>query len=186
MKPEKKCCAFTGHRPAKLAFGYQEQDPRCVKLKQLLLQQITVLTEKGVTKFLSGMAQGVDLWAAELVLALREKSVPVSLTCVLPCETQADRWPAVAQARYQSVLRRADETIWVHRAYTPKCMLERDRYLVDNAQYVLAVYNGEARGGTAATVRYARKQGRHLTVIDPVSFSVTDECPPLYALGGIF
>ena len=39
----------------------------------------------------------------------------------------------------------------------------------------LAVYNGERRGGTAATVRYARKLGRRVFILDPISLKVTSE-----------
>jgi len=38
---------------------------------------------------------------------------------------------------------------------------------VEWSNCLLAVYNGEQRGGTAATVRYAEKVGRELIVIDP-------------------
>ena len=54
-------------------------------------------------------------------------------------------------------------------------MLERDRFLVSYASVVLAVYNGEKRGGTAATLRYARKLGRELIVIDPATLTVNHE-----------
>ena len=54
-------------------------------------------------------------------------------------------------------------------------MLERDRFLVSYVSVVLSVYNGEKRGGTAATVRYARKLGRDLIVIDPATLAVTHE-----------
>ena len=55
----------------------------------------------------------------------------------------------------------------------PGTFKERDRFLVSYASVVLAVYNGERRGGTAATVRYARKLGRELIVIDPATRTVT-------------
>ena len=48
-------------------------------------------------------------------------------------------------------------------------MLERNRFLVDHAAALLAVYNGERRGGTAATVRYAQKMGRKIIVIAPLT-----------------
>ena len=41
--------------------------------------------------------------------------------------------------------------------------------MVDSAAFLLAVYNGEKRGGTAATVRYAKKMGREIIVIDPIT-----------------
>lgn len=58
--------------------------------------------------------------------------------------------------------------MYVSREYREGCMLERNRYLVDHAACLLAVYNGEQRGGTAMTVRYARKLGREVIVLNPV------------------
>lgn len=48
-------------------------------------------------------------------------------------------------------------------------MLEQNHFLVDYAAALLAVYNGERRGGTAATLRYAQKMGRESIVIDPIT-----------------
>ena len=72
-------------------------------------------------------------------------------------------------------MEQADSIIFVNRADKKNCMLERDRFLVSYASVVLAVYNGERRSGTAATVRYARKLGRELIVIDPATLAVTRE-----------
>ena len=73
-------CAFTGHRPKSFPWKYDESTPDCILLKEVLTAQIKALADKGVTDFLSGMAQGVDLWCAQIVLALRKKSkVPWSL-----------------------------------------------------------------------------------------------------------
>ena len=52
-------------------------------------------------------------------------------------------------------------------------MLKRNRRLVDSAAFLLAVYNGEWRDGTAATVRYAKKQGRGIIIIDPATQKLT-------------
>lgn len=54
-------------------------------------------------------------------------------------------------------------------------MLDRNSLLVDSAAFLLAVYNGEWRGGTAATVRYARKLGRKIIILDPASCQVSWE-----------
>ena len=73
MKKVRKTCAFTGHRPKKLPWGYNETDVRCVALKVALERQIRSLVQEGVMDFLSGMAEGVDLLAAEIVLHLRSE-----------------------------------------------------------------------------------------------------------------
>ena len=146
-----KSCAFTGHRPKKFPWGYNETDTRCVALKQTLTREIVKLIEAGYTDFLSGMAEGADTWAAMVVLALKKENPALKLHCVLPCEGQG-----------------ADEVVYVSREYSKDCMLKRNRYLVDHAACLLAVYNGEWRGGTTMTVRYARKLGREVIILNPV------------------
>ncbi len=162
-----QCCAFTGHRPKKFPWGYDEADARCVTLKQTLAKQIAKLVDAGYTDFLSGMAEGTDTWAALTVLSLKKENLALKLHCVLPCEGQADKWSASARELYSTILEQADNVVYVSREYSKDCMLKRNRYLVDHAACLLAVYNGEQRGGTAMTVRYARKLGREIIVVNP-------------------
>lgn len=162
-----QCCAFTGHRPKKFPWGYDEADARCVTLKQTLAKQIAKLVDAGYTDFLSGMAEGTDTWAALDVLALKKENPTLKLQCVLPCEGQADQWSASAREVYFSILEQANNVVYVSREYSKDCMLKRNRYLVDHAACLLAVYNGEQRGGTAMTVRYARKMGREVIILNP-------------------
>ena len=168
----KTAVAFTGHRPRKFPWRYDELDPRCVALKAVLTEQITALADAGITQFLSGMAEGTDVWSALSVLALQEKNPKVKLHCILPCREQADKWAASSQALYRSILEQADSVVYVSRSYHKNCMLERNHFLVDHAAALLAVYNGERRGGTAATVRYAQKMGREIIVIDPIRVEI--------------
>lgn len=103
-------CAFTGHRPHKLPWGYDESDGRCVAVKGALAGQITALAElRGVTDFYSGMADGTDVWAAQAVLGLKPAYPGIRLHCILPHPGQADRWNREAQARYRTILDMADE-----------------------------------------------------------------------------
>ncbi|MCI8440116.1 MAG: DUF1273 domain-containing protein, partial [Oscillospiraceae bacterium] len=102
------------------------------------------------------------------VLALKKENSALRLHCVLPCEGQADGWSASARELYHSILVQADEVIYVNREYSKGCMLDRNRYLVDHAACLLAIYNGEWRGGTAMTVRYAGKLGREVIILRPV------------------
>lgn len=65
-------CAFTGHRPQNLPFRFDETDERCLRLKAELRKLIVQMIEqKNVTHFISGMALGIDTYAAEMVLDLK-------------------------------------------------------------------------------------------------------------------
>ena len=165
-------CAFTGHRPKSFPWGYNENAPSCVMLKEVLAVQISALAERGVTDFLSGMAQGVDLWCAQIVLDLRKKHPAFKLHAILPCEGQESKWTVSAQEHYHSILKQANEVVYVGQEYSRDCMLERNRWLVEYSSILLAVYNGTLRSGTGATVRYALKQGREVIVIDPISRNI--------------
>lgn len=138
-------------------------------LKETLSEQIKILADRGVTDWFSGMALGVDLWAAEIVLNLREKNSALKLHCILPCKNQEIKWSVSSQKQYRSILEQADEAFYVSQGYTADCMLKRNRYMVDHASILLAVYNGSQCGGTGATVRYAQKLGREILLIDPIS-----------------
>ena len=171
-------CAFTGHRPSKFPWKYDEADSRCVALKSALAEQIRLLADAGVTQFLSGMAQGTDSWSALSVLALREKNPAVKLHCILPCREQANKWTASSRDLYRSILERADSIVYVSRKYHANCMLDRNRFMVEHASTVLAVYNGERRSGTAATLRYANKMGLEIIMIDPATLHIAHVGPP--------
>ena len=168
------CCAFTGHRPHKFPWRYDEADSRCVALRAALTEQITALAEAGVTDYYSGGADGVDCWAALIVLDLREKNPALKLHCILPHEGQADKWSNSAQERYRFILKQADSVEYVSREYYDGCLMDRNHRLVEAAGLLLAVYNGEQRGGTAATVRYARKLARKTIILDPASLRIMD------------
>lgn len=102
-------------------------------------------------------------------MTLRENNPAAKLHCILPCREQPDKWSEDAKNRYFSILRQADSVVYVSRNYYKDCMLDRNRFMVDHASILLAVYNGEKRGGTAATVNYAKKLKREIISIDPVS-----------------
>ena len=166
-------CAFSGHRPKSFPWKYNESASDCVLLKEALAAQIEALANRGVTDFLSGMAQGVDLWCSQIILDLKKKNPALKLHCVLPCKGQESKWTASAQEHYYSILAQANEVVYVGQEYSRDCMLERNRWLVDRASILLAVYDGTYRSGTGMTVRYAQKLGREIIIIHPVLRSIT-------------
>lgn len=168
-----KRCSFTGHRPRNFPWKYNESSPDCIALKKALESQILELINRGVTEFYSGMAQGVDTWAAEIILALRQEKPALSFHIVLPCEDQAKDWEPSAQERYHRICEQADSVICLSPSYYNGCMLERNKYLVTRSDVLLSVYNGNWRCGTGMTVCYAQKNGKEVIVINPRTREIT-------------
>ena len=161
-------CAFTGYRPEKFPFGDNEADPRCEQLKQRIFCEILRMTRDGVSVFMSGMARGVDLWAAEAVLQIQnvKPSQKIELWAIVPYDRQPLPWSAKERARYQHILEQAARVEYISHDYYNGCLQKRNRYMVDHATHLLAVYDGQP-GGTASTIRYARKKGLEITIIEP-------------------
>lgn len=168
-----KTCAFTGHRPQHLPFGMNENDERCVKLKEELKEQIINLIEaENVTHFITGMALGVDLYAAEIVLDLKARYPSITLESAIPCETQAVKWSMAQRERYYDIAAQCDKETMLQSHYTPDCMDKRNRYMVDHADFIIAVWDGRL-SGMGKTVTYARgRDGKVIIVIDPVTLAV--------------
>lgn len=162
---EKICCC-TGHRPQKFPFEYGGKGKEYLTYLNALENKIkTAIAEFGVTHFISGMALGVDLDFAEIVLNLR-KTCPITLECAVPCPNQTVKWNKKDISRYNRILKKADEVTLVSDAYTPDCMLKRNRYMVDKSDLVIAVFNGERTGGTWYTINYAKQQNKKIGFID--------------------
>ena len=159
-------CCFTGHRPGKLPWGFREEDPRCLALKQKIADAVDAAYLSGYRHFICGMAQGCDWFFAEAVLALRQRHSDVTLEAAIPCPEQSNAWPSRDRARYLGLLTACDFETLVQDHYSPGCMQRRNRYMVDHSALIIAVYDGMP-GGTRQTLEYAIRQKVDFVDIHP-------------------
>ena len=107
INPDNTCC-FTGHRPQKLPWGENENDPACVALKEKLYDVCAALYESGIRHYICGMAAGCDTYFCEAVLRLREEHDGITLEAALPCEGQASSWSSASRLRYLNLVAQCD------------------------------------------------------------------------------
>ena len=170
-----KTCAFTGQRPQNLPFGFNEEDEHCIKFKQTLREQIIQLIENAdVVHFISGMAIGVDMYAAEVVLGLKASYPGITLESAIPYENQAEKWPENLRDRYFNIASRCDTETLLQTHCTPDCMDKRNRYMTDHADVLIAIWNGRP-GRTEKMVRCAHQQGKSVIIIDPETLCVEQQ-----------
>lgn len=142
---------FTGHRPEKLQ---QTEKVICKGLEREIRKAI----DSGIYVFITGMARGVDIWAAEIVLRLRNEGRNVKLICASPYEGFERGWSHDWQQRYNAVLGSADLVRFICPGYSRACFQIRNEWMVDHSALVIAVFNGQP-GGTKNTIDYARQKG---------------------------
>ncbi|MGN0006826.1 MAG: SLOG family protein [Alistipes sp.] len=146
--------AFTGHR----TYSGEANERLCDAVRSLYAD--------GYRTFLSGMAVGFDMAAAESIITLRNELPDVRLVCVVPFEGHCERFPAAERERYERIVERADCTLTLSPHHTADVYFRRNDFLVDNSSAVIAYFSG-AKGGTAYTVHRAlRKSSPVLNIWD--------------------
>ncbi len=147
---KQRTCCFTGHRH--LPEGQREE------IAGRLERAIVSLIHAGYLYFGAGGALGFDTLCAQTVLRLRQRYPAIKLILVLPCLSQADRWPPEDQAVYREIMGQSDKVVYTSREYSGDCMFKRNRHLVEHSSACIC-YRTRRSGGTAYTVEYARKRG---------------------------
>lgn len=146
--------AATGHRPPRLGLAYTPEHNRLLTMFAVAgLKRLTAEGDKLVA--ISGVAQGWDQAFAHASLLLN-----IPLVCAVPFDGQEAKWPDDAKRRYQAILSKATRVVTVCPGrYSAKKFIERDHWMADRADLMLALWDGEKAGGTWETIRYAESVG---------------------------
>jgi uncharacterized phage-like protein YoqJ len=151
--------AFTGHRPDKLG-GYDDTK----NFKNIFDVLVTkILQEYEDVTVISGMALGVDTWAAKLAISLN-----IPFLAYVPFKGQESKWPTSSQNEYSDLLLKAKLVNYIcTEGYATWKMQKRNEAMVDDCGLLVAVWNG-TYGGTKNCVKYAKKINRKIIRIDPL------------------
>lgn len=150
---EFKTCAFTGNR-----------DVEYINTEALKIL-IDGLVDEGVNCFLDGMARGFDMIAADLILEIKKSKPTIKLVACVPCPEQDKYFTDDDKRKYKRILESCDEVRILSDHYFKGCMLYRDRYMVDNADCVIAYERKKSDGGTIYTMNYAKLKNKTVYLI---------------------
>lgn len=144
--------AGTGHRPDKLG-GYSDAaHERLVTVACSALGDL----RGDVSRVISGGALGWDQALADAAIRL-----DLPLTLALPFEGFECKWPKSSQEFLHSLMNPADVVFVCEPGYAPWKMQERNKWMVDNCNTLLALWNG-TDGGTHNCIKYANSVGRQI------------------------
>lgn len=156
VEKRKRRACFTGHRPEKLHINEEA-------VRTILANAVDTAIANGFVTFISGMARGVDIWAAEIVLERKKHNPDIRLICALPHPDFERGWRDSWQQRYREILARADWVKTICPAFSMASYQRRNEWMVDHSALVIAIYNG-TKGGTRNTIEYAERHGINVEV----------------------
>ena len=151
---------FTGHRKL--------DHPKPAIIKQLK----SFLSRMGPSKTISGMALGFDQLAAYVSIKLN-----IPFIAALPSRIQSRYWNEEQQERYEKLLKRANEVVYIdelpeyqmhNSSFVDKCF-KRNEWIADHCDKMIAYYNATVkRSGTMYTIMCAQQQHK-IVIFLPVS-----------------
>ena len=154
-------CCFSGHRPGKLGLGERET-------KQKLKKAIDASISDGYMTFITGMAMGADIWAAEIILEKKKRNKKLHLICALPHPDFESRRSMIEKMRFNKIIKNADLVKEINDHYFTGCYQVRNEWMVDRSNLVIAVFNSKP-GGTKNTIDYAKRKGiKIVNVLDNI------------------
>ena len=142
-------CVITGHRPTRFKFKYNEKDKRCQRIKKCLQEQLIRLYHQGVRCFWVGGAMGVDMWAAELLLRMKEQQAyqDVELCLALPFEGYNADWDDWHRKRMDFICRYAEKVLVLGEMPSSESYKKRNYYMVEQAghKHDCVILNSEGK-----------------------------------------
>ena len=157
-----KRCAFSGHRPFYFPWKENEEDPACIRLKAALAEEIDRAIADGFRYFIVGGAEGVDTWAAEIVLERKKSDPEITLELAKPFADYNSHLENEKGARMRAIEAAADHVTVVSDGTDEVAdYILRDCYMVDASERMIIVYDDASEGasGTKDTLQYARSSG---------------------------
>ena len=150
-----KTCCVTGHR------DFPMRQTEYVKVS--LRREIEKAIADGYTHFMSGFAEGVDQYFAEIVMEKKQDDPALQLIAVIPYRKRLENLKK--RERTKILLEGCAEVKVIQEEYLPSVYSHRNRYMVENSDRVIAVYDGREKGGTVSTIRFTHKMKKELREI---------------------
>jgi uncharacterized phage-like protein YoqJ len=118
-------------------------------IKKAILKKLSYLLEEGLEWVIISGQLGVELWAAEVVLELKEKEHPnLNLAVITPYLDQEKNWKEDKQEYYNGIIGRADFVSAVSKQpyQGPWQLKAKNAFLMDHSDALLLVYDEEKEG----------------------------------------
>lgn len=170
----------TGYKAHELGI-FNDTHPGIPIIKQAIKNQLLTLIEEGLEWIILSGQQGVETWAAELIVEMKNTFPHLKYAIITPFLDQEKNWNELKQEKYRSLLFQADyETSLTKKPYeAPWQFIEKNKFLIRNTDGMLIVYDEENEGSPKfikkLAEQYAEKENYSLFIIDAYDLQMIAE-----------
>lgn len=175
-----KRLVVTGYKQHELGI-FDEKNPGIRFIKKALENRFRALLDEGLEWVILSGQLGVETWAAEVVLDMKEEFPQLKYAVLTPFLEQEKRWNETKQENYQMIIENAD----FHRSLTSKPyeapwqFIEKNKFFLRNSDGILILYDEETDGSPKfikkEAERYAEKNEYQVLTITGDDLRVVTE-----------
>lgn len=153
-----KSIYVTGYRTHELGI-FNDKHPGIPIIKKALKDQLTMLCEDGLEWVIVSGQLGVEHWATEVVLELKEQYPSLKYSIITPFLEQEKNWNDQKKEKYALMTMQADfVTSVTKRPYeAPWQFTEKDKFIIQNTDGMLLIYDEENEGSPKYVKRLVEK-----------------------------
>jgi uncharacterized phage-like protein YoqJ len=154
-----KVVVVTGYKAHEL--GIFDPKHEGVKIiKKVLNKRLTELIEQGLQWVLISGQTGVELWAAECVIKLKEEYKDIKLGVLTPFLNQENKWKTETQDIYKEILAQADyvDAISKKEYENPGQLKAKNQFLINKSDGLLVLYDEDKEGSPIYYLNEANKK----------------------------
>lgn len=170
----------TGYKQHELGI-FDEKNPGIRFIKKALENRFRALLDEGLEWVIVSGQLGVETWAAEVVLDMKEEFPQLKYAVLTPFLEQEKRWNETKQENYRMIIDQAD----FHRSLTSKPyeapwqFIEKNKFFLRNSDGILILYDEETDGSPKfikkEAERYAEKSDYQVLTITGDDLRVVTE-----------
>lgn len=158
LQQKDKTVCFTGHRTQKFLDNVQIPEKIIINsIKTLLTLMTADAYNRGARYFLTGMAYGVDLWAGELLLYMKQFLPDLHIIAVVPHQYHENYFYGREKELLYKISDSSDAVVCTAETPSKWCFIKRNDYMLEHSSTVLGILHVN-EGGTLYTLKKAAKK----------------------------
>lgn len=175
-----KRLVVTGYKQHELGI-FDDKNPGVRFIKKALENRFRALLDEGLEWILVSGQLGVETWAAEVAIEMKEEFPQLKFALLTPFLEQENKWNEANQEKYKEIARQAD----FHRSLTnrpyeaPWQFIEKNKFFLRNSDGILIMYDEETDGSPKfikkEAEQYAEKNDYQVMLITADDLRVVTE-----------
>ena len=158
-----KSLYVSGYRPHELGI-FNATHPGLAIIKQAITERLTQLLEDGLQWVIVSGQPGVETWAAEAVIDLKKTHEELKLAIITPFLNMEENWKDDKKQTYHFICSEADFVSAASKKpyEAPWQFVEKDKFILDNTEGLLLVYDEENEASPKYLLNLARQYKEHV------------------------